>query len=186
MPWNVIAFASSPRIDGNSDILCGGILAGARSAGGEIEKIHLDKLHIAPCLGCEKCLESVEAPCVIDDDMSALIEKIKNADGLVFASPIYFCSVNGQMKIFLDRLNAIFDRNYNALAGKKAALAFSYAEKDALKSGVFNAYQMFRDAFDALNMNFVGCVHAACPKKNEISENKDILKEAFLIGRNFN
>lgn len=186
MPKSILAFASSARIGGNSDILCDRIIEGAETVGGETEKIHIHKLQIKPCLGCCVCLEDINAPCVIRDDMAPLLDKIWRADGFIFASPIYFCAVDGQMKIFLDRLNALFDKHDNTLSGKKAALAFTYAVKDPLKSGVFNALHMFQDAFAALNVQLVGWVHAACHEKGEILAKIDILKEAVLLGQQLN
>lgn len=178
-----LAFSSSARIGGNSDILSDKIIEGVKTTGCEVEKVHLHKLSIKGCLGCGVCLKDVNAPCVIKDDMAGLLDKIRNADGFIFASPIYFCTVNGQMKIFLDRLNALFDNRYDTLAGKKAVLAFTYAVKDPLKSGVVNAIQMFRDAFDALKVSLVGWVHASCHAKGEIIDNKYVLEEAFSLGR---
>lgn len=185
MAISITTFLSSPRIGGNSDLLTDEIIRGARKNGAQVEKIYLNKLLIKPCTGCRVCLKSVSAPCVIKDDMASLLEKIRNSDGLIFSSPIYFCAVNGQMKIFLDRLNALFDNSYNALTGKQAALAFTYAEKDPLKSGVFNALQMFRDAFTALNVRLTGWVHASCHEKGEIINNTDVLNEAFLLRQKF-
>ena len=179
----ILAFSSSPRIGANSDILTDKIIEGAKAAGCDVEKIQLHRCSIKPCLACGSCLESIDTPCVICDDMSLLLDKIKKADGLIFASPIYFCTVNAQMKLFLDRLNALFDANYNTLTGKKAVLAFSYADKDPLKSGVFNALQMFRDAFSALQIDLAGWIHTSCHEQKEVLNNKEILSEAVLLGK---
>ena len=61
--------------------------------GASVEKVRLHDLSIAPCNACEACLKSVEAPCVIDDDMGPLLKKIRSAEGLVFASPFILSQI---------------------------------------------------------------------------------------------
>jgi multimeric flavodoxin WrbA len=162
--------------------LAGKLIEGAESAGAVTDKTYLRGIEIKYCLGCGRCLRSENAPCVINDGMAPLLERIRRADGLIFASPIYFGSVNGQMKVFLDRLNALFDSKYSALAGKKAALVFTHADADSRKSGVFNAVRMFRDAFAALNVGLVGWTRAVCHIKGEIAGDDAALRRARRLG----
>jgi len=76
--------------------------------------IDLCDLRITPCTACEGC--SFNGICVYDDDMPVLVERMKEADGIIFASPVYIDNVSGQMKIFFDRLaDAI---HYQVLSGK--------------------------------------------------------------------
>ena len=98
---NVLAISSSPRKGGNSDVLCDEFLRGAAEQGHETEKIRLAEKKIAPCLACYGCLDS--HTCVRADDMADVFEALKKADVIVLASPVYFYSVCGQMKIMIDR-----------------------------------------------------------------------------------
>lgn len=97
----VIAISSSPRKGGNSDVLCDEFLKGAAEKGHETKKIRLAEKKIAPCLACYGCLDS--HICVRADDMADIFEELKSADVIVLASPVYFYSVCGQMKVMIDR-----------------------------------------------------------------------------------
>jgi multimeric flavodoxin WrbA len=90
------------------------VLKGAAETGAETEMIDLCDFRVTPCTACEGC--SFNGICVYDDDLPAIVERMKQADGIVFASPVYIDNVPGQMKIFFDRLaDAI---HYQLLAGK--------------------------------------------------------------------
>jgi len=90
------------------------VLKGAAEAGAETEMLDLCDFRVTPCTACEGC--SFNGICVYEDDLPALVERMKDADGIVFASPVYIDNVSGQMKIFFDRLaDAI---HYQLLAGK--------------------------------------------------------------------
>ena len=94
--------------------LAGFILEGAAEAGAETEMIDLCDFRVTPCTACDAC--SLNGVCVNDDDVPSVVERMKEADGIVFASPVYIDNVSGQMKIFFDRLaDAI---HYQLLAGK--------------------------------------------------------------------
>ncbi|WP_321506205.1 flavodoxin family protein [uncultured Methanoregula sp.] len=112
----IIAIHGSPRtIRSTTRQLAGFVLEGAAEAGAETEIVDLCDLRITPCTACEGC--SFNGICVYEDDLPELAVRMKNADGIVFASPVYIDNVSGQMKIFFDRLaDAI---HYQLLAGKK-------------------------------------------------------------------
>lgn len=111
----IIAIHGSPKtIRSTTRKLAGLVLEGAAETGAETEMIDLCDLRITPCTACDGC--SFNGICVFDDDMPALVERMKTADGIVFASPVYIDNVSGQMKVFFDRLaDAI---HYQLLAGK--------------------------------------------------------------------
>jgi len=184
MATKIVAFSSSPRKKSNSDILCDRILAGATQAGAVVEKIKLNGLDIHPCIACEACQKTVMEPCIYDDDMTPLIDKIRDADALVFASPIYFFTVNAQMKVFMDRLLALFgEEKFDAIAGKKAAIALSYGAEDPLDSGVTCAYDMYHKGLGFLGVEFVGCVHASANEGGAVEQNTKVLEAATQLGR---
>lgn len=184
MAKHIVAFSSTPRRRGNSDILADRILAGAAEAGASVEKVRLHGLQIQPCTACGKCQKSVDEPCVIPDDMAPLLEKVRGADAMVFASPIYFFTVNAQMKAFLDRMYALFgEGKFDALQGKRAALAFAYGDPDPLASGVANALGVFQGACAFLGVELTGWVHAACLDAGEVEQNQAALDAATALGR---
>ena len=111
----ILAIHGSPRtIGSNTRKLTIFLLEGAAEAGAETEMIDLCDLRVTPCTSCEGC--SFNGICVYDDDVPAIVGRMNEADGIIFASPVYIDNVSGQMKIFVDRLaDAI---HYQLLAGK--------------------------------------------------------------------
>ncbi len=101
MGKRVLILSASPRKQGNSDILCDEFAKGAREAGHEVEKIRIAEKNIGYCRGCYACKDT--GKCAIKDDMAEVLQKMINADVIVFASPVYFYSVDAQLKAVIDR-----------------------------------------------------------------------------------
>jgi multimeric flavodoxin WrbA len=98
---NVLIISASPRKSGNSDLLCDRFAQGAKERGNNVEKIFLAAQNIGYCRGCGVC--NTTHKCVQKDDMAQLLDKLVNADAIVLATPVYFYSMDGQMKTFIDR-----------------------------------------------------------------------------------
>lgn len=98
----VLILSGSPRKCGNSDLLCDEFMKGAKESGNDVEKIFIRNKKIAPCNACYYCRDN-NGKCAIQDDMSEILDKILNADVIVMASPVYFYSINAQMKAVIDR-----------------------------------------------------------------------------------
>ena len=118
--------SGSPRKGGNSDILCDEFLRGAREAGHQVEKVRPTEKKIAPCLGCYYCA-SHGGECVRRDDMADLLQQMIDADVIVLASPVYFYSINAQLKAVIDRFYA---NNEVLMGGKKAVLITAMADTE--------------------------------------------------------
>lgn len=97
----VLVISASPRIGGNSDILCDRFLEGAKESGHSTEKINLQNLSLNPCIGCYECGKT--KVCIQNDGMTQVLQSIIEADVIVLATPVYFYSMDAQMKIFIDR-----------------------------------------------------------------------------------
>jgi multimeric flavodoxin WrbA len=97
----VLIISASPREGGNSDTLCDQFAKGAKSSGHDVEKIMLKDKRIAYCTGCRVCLS--KHVCSQKDDMGDILEKMIQSDVIVLASPVYFYSINAQLKTFIDR-----------------------------------------------------------------------------------
>lgn len=108
MKKNIVIVSSTPRKDGNSDILAEEFARGAKEAGHNVKKINIREIELKFCIGCMSCMTS--GKCVINDSMNSLYEPIKNADVLVFATPVYYYEMSGQLKTFLDRLNPLYSQ----------------------------------------------------------------------------
>ncbi len=107
---NVLVITASLRARSNSDILAEKVIAGAKDAGHHVEVISLKGRKIGFCIGCLACQNTQE--CVLKDDAAGIAEKVKNADSLVFATPIYYYEMSGQMKTLLDRMNPLYPSDY--------------------------------------------------------------------------
>ena len=101
MTVRVLAISSSPRRLGNSETMLDAAVEGARSAGAGVEKVVLADLGFQPCRNCGGCAKS--GRCVLGDEYSALNEKLRAADRILLASPIYFASLSAQAKCLIDR-----------------------------------------------------------------------------------
>ena len=101
MAKKILILSGSPRKGGNSDLLCDEFAKGAAEAGHQVEKLRVAEKAIGFCRGCYGCRDS--GVCVIRDDMAQILEKIIDADVLVLASPVYFYSIDAQLKALIDR-----------------------------------------------------------------------------------
>ena len=125
MGKKVLILSGSPRKGGNSDILCDEFLRGALEAGNEVKKIRVTEKKVAPCSACYYCRDH-GGVCVHKDDMASILQKMIDADVIVLASPVYFYSINAQLKAVIDRSYAFFSQ----LAGKTFYFIISCAAPD--------------------------------------------------------
>lgn len=101
MSKKVLILSSSPRKGGNSDLLCDEFMRGAKESGHNVEKIFVAQKKINYCSGCGVCNSTHK--CVQNDDMAEILNKMVSADTIVLATPIYFYSMDGQLKTLIDR-----------------------------------------------------------------------------------
>lgn len=106
----VIVISTSMRVGSNSDMLADKFTEGALHAGHDVEKISLSGKNISFCRGCLACQKL--GRCVIDDDANGIMQKVLNADVVVWATPIYYYEMSGQMKVMIDRMNAMYPLDY--------------------------------------------------------------------------
>jgi len=103
----VIAFNGSPRKKWNTAMLLEKALEGAASQGAETELIHLYDHNFKGCMSCFGCKikgGKSYGKCVVKDDLTPILEKIEDADAIIFGSPIYFGTASGEMRSFMERL----------------------------------------------------------------------------------
>lgn len=101
MDKKVLVISASPRKDGNSDTLCDEFIRGSQEAGNEAEKVFLRDKKIGYCTGCGVCNRTHQ--CVQQDDMAAILDKMVKSDVIVLATPVYFYTMDAQMKTLIDR-----------------------------------------------------------------------------------
>ena len=144
MNKKVLIISSSPRKNGNSETLAASFAKGAREAGHQVETVYLREKQVGFCKGCLACLNL--GHCVIQDDAVEIAAKMHDADVLVFATPVYYYCVSGQLKTMLDRANPLFDTDY---AFTKAYLLATAAEAEPeTVEGAVKAVQGWVDCFE--------------------------------------
>jgi multimeric flavodoxin WrbA len=129
---NVIAINGSPRKKWNTAMLLEKALEGAASQGAETELVHLYDLNFTGCTSCFACkLKGGKSygKCAVKDELAAILERIHDADGLILGSPIYFGTVTGEMRSFMERLlfpYLAYTNPPTSLFGRKIRTAFIY------------------------------------------------------------
>jgi multimeric flavodoxin WrbA len=182
----VLGIMGSPRVGGNSDILLDEALAGAKEVGAEVEKIILDKKKIAGCKDCKKCNET--GICVIKDDMHEIQKKILEADAIIHSGPVYFWSMTGQMKTYLDRWAALFDAEwrwqkayYPRMKGKRIGLITVCGDPNVQTADPI--VHSFKSTAEMTKMNWLGAVMTSASDKGDIIKDEKARKKAFELGR---
>ena len=106
----VVVISTSMRAGSNSQFLAEKFAEGAKAAGNQVEFISLRSKEIKFCVGCLACQKL--GACVIKDDVPAIMESVLNADVVCWATPIYYFEMSGQMKTLIDRMNAMYPKDY--------------------------------------------------------------------------
>ncbi len=107
MSKKILIISASPRTNSNSDALCDAFMRGAQKSGHAVEKIRLAEKNINYCTGCLACI-SDPGSCSQQDDMAEIHKQMLAADVIVLGTPVYFHVMNGQMKVFIDRVCPIY------------------------------------------------------------------------------
>jgi multimeric flavodoxin WrbA len=114
MSKEILVLSTSPRKAGNSDLLCDQFMLGAKETGNNVEKIFINDIEINYCKACDTC-QNNGGVCAQDDDMAQILDKMIAADVIVLATPVYFYTMNGQLKTLIDRTFA----RYTSLSNKE-------------------------------------------------------------------
>ena len=102
---NIVVLSGSPRKGANTDTMVEAFAETAREAGHTVEVVRVAGKKIAGCLGCQYCFAH-EGACVQKDDMAGVVEALKGADMVVFASPIYWFDITAQEKAAIEKEGA--------------------------------------------------------------------------------
>ncbi|MGN0353952.1 MAG: flavodoxin family protein [Muricoprocola sp.] len=177
MSKKVLILSGSPRKGGNSDLLCDAFMRGALESGNDVEKIRVAAKKVAPCSGCYYCRDN-EGQCAYKDDMEEIMQKMIDADVLVLASPVYFYSINAQLKAVIDRTVARW------LEVKDKEFYYIVTMADEELSSAETTLACFR--------GYAACVEGAVEKGviigNGVYEpgeiaNTEAIKKAYIMGK---
>lgn len=178
MDKKVLILSGSPRKDGNSDLLCDAFMRGAIESGNTVEKIRVANKKIAPCSGCYYC-SSHNGECAHKDDMAEILQKMIDADVLVLASPVYFYSIDAQLKAVIDRTVARW------LEVKNKEFYYIVTMADEAISSADTTLACFRGYADCVE----GAVEKGVVIGNGVYEAGEIknsvaLEQAYTMGKN--
>ena len=174
----ILVITTSLRNGSNSDVLAGRLIAGAKDAGHEVEQISLKGRELKFCIGCLACQKTQR--CVLKDDAVWIAEKVRDADALVFVTPIYYYEMSGQMKTLLDRLNPLYPSDYRF---RRVYLLSTAAEEEAsTPERAVSGLQGWVDCFEKAELaGTLFCGGVSGP--GEAPEKEDALEKAYDFGR---
>lgn len=177
MAKKVLILSGSPRKGGNSDLLCDEFMKGAVSAGHEVEKIRVQEKKVACCIACYACRNT--GKCAIKDDMAEIMQKMIDCDVMVLASPVYFYSIDAQLKAVIDRSVC----RWTEVKNKEMYYIMTAADEE--KSSMDTTLACFR--------GYAECVEGAVEKgvlygtgvyqAGEVKDKK-YMQEAYEMGKN--
>ena len=178
----VLALLGSPRRKGNTAVLLNALLEGLRHNGNHhIEEVYLQQLDLHPCRNCDACRQMEQRYCAIDDDMQSLYAAFIEAQMVVFASPVYWWCISGQLKLFIDRLYGLnAEKNPDFFAGKQAVLVFTHYDEEPC-SGAEISRTMFQEICAYTKMQIVGDLRHSSGKRH-VRECAAKLAEASALG----
>lgn len=162
----------SPRPNGNTSAMVESFKKGAESVGHEVDIILIGTMNINGCIACEYCHTKGNGECIQKDDMQKVYNSIKDADMVVFASPVYYWSFSGQMQSTITRFYAIG----KPPKAKKYAMILSSGS-----AGVYDALiSQYNDIINYFGASNAGII-TAYGKQNK---SQDKLDEAYNLGKN--
>lgn len=142
---------SSPRTNGNSETMAHKFAEGAIASGNEVQYIAVRDLDLKFCTGCLYCQSHDR--CILDDGMNALYDTFGSSDVIVFATPVYYYAVSGQLKTLLDRLNPLYIRKNRF---KDVYLLATSADGDeSAMDGAVKDIQGWVDCFEGVSLKGV-------------------------------
>lgn len=175
----VLIISTSLRNNANSEILAQEVEKGAKDAGHEVEFVTLKDKEIKFCKGCLACQKL--GKCVINDDANAITEKMRVADVIVWATPVYYYEMAGQMKTMIDRANSLFATGKNF--SEVYVITTSADTSKGVVNTVLNGVNGWIACFDGVELK--GYLEAGgLEGADEASNRKDLLEQAYNLGKN--
>ena len=179
MSKKVLIISTSLRNNANSEILAHKTEQSAKDAEHNVEFITLKGKNIQFCKGCLACQKI--GHCVINDDANEITEKIKNSDVIVWATPVYYYEMSGQMKTLIDRANSLFATGYN------------FKDVYVITTSAESGEEVVQTVINGLN-GWIACLPKTklkgfvngCGAENpsDVNNMPELLKQAYDMGRN--
>ena len=172
----VVVLVGSVRKGGNTDLLAQSFIEGA-SKNNDVEVVSVADYKINPCIGCNSCFTREGNKCFQNDDMPKVYEKLKKADVLVIASPVYFYGISAQLKAIVDRLHTPMRNEFSIK--KLALILVGAATLPELFDSIKIQYQLVLNFF---HLEDAGMVLVRGAKDKGDVKNSDGLEKAYELG----
>lgn len=178
----VIAINGSPKAEGNTfhalQLVCNEL----EKQGIETEIIHIGNKNIRGCIACGACAKNLNERCIIDDDVNEIIQKMKVADGILIGSPVYYASIAGTMKCFLDRAFYTASANGGLFRHKVGASVVAVRRSGEVATfDHLNHYFTIGEMFSA-SSNYWSVIHGRMP--GEVLQDEEGVQTMRVLGKN--
>lgn len=172
----IVVLVGSMRKGGNTDLLAQAFTEGA-SKYNDVEIVSVANYKVNPCIGCNSCFTRKENKCFQNDDMSAIYEKLRTADIVVIASPVYFYGISAELKAIIDRLHTPMRNEFQIK--KLALLLVGAASLPNLFDAIKLQYQLVLEFFHLVDAGMI--LVRGVKDKGDIKGN-EALREAYKLG----
>ncbi len=179
----VIAIQGSPRKGGNTAMALDIVGKELQKDGIEFEVLDIGAKNIRGCLACRGCVQRKDEQCVIDDNVvNEAIQKLKEADGIVLGSPVYFSGIAGTLKSFLDRVFYVSGANGGLFRGKVAAAVTAVRRSGGSHTlDGLNHYITYGEMV-VVSSTYWNIVHGR--EVGEMSQDHEAVQTMEVLGRN--
>jgi multimeric flavodoxin WrbA len=179
----IVSLLGSPRVNGNSAAIARRLCSAAENHGAQITTYVLNELNFRGCQGCLLCKSKLDR-CALQDDLTVVLDTIRDADVVALASPVYYWDISSQMKAFVDRTFSYFVPDFitNPVKSRLPAgktLVFILAQNNPDRSSfpdIFPKYDYFFKAYGFAESHLIRAygVHEA----GEVESHEDVMKLA--------
>ncbi len=179
----IISLLGSPRVGSNSSAIANHFTATAASLGAEVKTFILNELEYRGCQGCMACKTKLDR-CALEDDLTEVLEAVRETDALVLASPVYYWDVSAQMKAFLDRTFSFLVPDFitnpqksRLEPGKKLVFILAQTNPDENSfTNIFPKFDYFFRAYGFADTRLIRAFGVAAP--GEVESREDVMELA--------
>ncbi|ABP67979.1 NADPH-dependent FMN reductase [Caldicellulosiruptor saccharolyticus DSM 8903] len=178
----VVAFNGSPRKEGNTYHAIKIVAEELQKEGIEVEIVQVGDKAIRGCLACGTCAKNRNERCVIDDEVNEWIQKMKETNGIILASPVHYASISATMKAFLDRAFYVAGVNGSLFRHKVGAALVAVRRSGGITA--FNQLMQYLNYAEMLiaTSNYWNVIHGRLP--GEVLQDEEGVQIMRVLGKN--
>lgn len=179
----VLAINGSPKKEGNTYHAIRAVALELEKEGIEVEILHIGNKQIGGCLACNRCVKNRDEKCAMDKDcVNDAIQKMKEADGIILGSPVYFSAIAGNMKSFLDRVFYVASVNNSLFRHKVGVPVVAVRRSGGVPT--FNQLNNFINYGEMLmpTSNYWAVAHGTRP--GEVLQDEEGIQIMSVMGQN--